>query len=422
MISFWRIFWLELVSLVRSRTVATLAAVCAAWVLVFPMVVRGDGTASGVRELCIRYSLGGVFAVLSVSLLAAATGSIARERKARRLQLTMIRPIHLSVLALGKILAHGTVGALILAGACAYVGFRLGFSERCSHVLPPDLPPIAEEAEAMYAAALKDPTTPEEMRRAEKSRVLRLLTQRALDRYQTIQTNAVATWTFGGLEGIGSREGLAVRLRFTNPMELRQDVVGVFRLGACRGGVSNITQAVLEVPLAVVPADADGPDARTLTFVNRGKSAVMLRPRRDLELLVPADAFGWNLFRAYLTMVSVLLLLVSAGVLLSAAFGRPVALFVAFSVLIVGEMSPSVIEQYPDGMETNWADRMGLRLTRAAAQVTRPLSSLSPLESLAQGTCVERTDVLRALALDAVLLPLLFSLLVAFVLPRKTED
>ncbi len=148
----------------------------------------------------------------------------------------------------------------------------------------------------------------------------------------------------------------------------------------------------------------------------------MIRPRKDLALLAPADAFGWNLLRGYAVMVAVLTLLVSVGVFLSAAFGRPVALFVAFSVLLVGEMSPEVIDRYPDDMETNRIDRMGLAMTRFVAKATRPVSSLSPLETLAGGTCVEPADVCRALALDAVAIPLILAFLAAFVLPRKQEN
>ena len=145
----------------------------------------------------------------------------------------------------------------------------------------------------------------------------------------------------------------------------------------------------------------------------------MFRPRKDINLLVPADAFGWNLIRAYAVLVAILAFVVSLGVFLSAGLGRPVALFVAFVTLVVSEMSPSVVSQYPDELETNLADRIGLRITRFAAEVTRPVSSAAPLEALAKDECVEMGEVLRLVAADFLLVPLLLSLLSAFVLPRK---
>ena len=419
MISFWRIFWLEFVSLVRSKTLALLTAASVGWMLAFSLIVKGDGTEEGARELSIHYSLGGVFVLLVVALLASATGSLAAERTAKRLQLTLVRPVRYFAVALGKILAHVAVGAIVLSVACLVLAVRTDLSRPCSHVLSPLLPSPREEAKTMYEDYMKDPHTPDAVRKAKKEVVLRLLTQRAVDHYQTIPTNAVATWNFDPASHGLLAAHPSVRLRFTNQYEMRQDVVGSFRLSGLTGAVSNITQAVLLVPLSGSVTNAA--DAQ-LSFENRGESALMLRPRKDIHLLVPADRFGDNLLRSYLAMLAVLTLVVSSGLFLSSALGRPVALFVAFSVLIVGEMSPSVVQQYPDELETSLADRIGLVITRFATEVTRPLSSLSPLESLAKDECIEVSVLAKTMVADMVLLPCLLSLVAAFVMPRKQED
>ncbi len=335
MISFWRIFWLELLSLTRSRSVLLLTVVSVVWMLVFPLFLRSDGTAEGAWKLTVQYSLGGVFVLLVVTLLSAATGSVARERVAKRLQLTLVRPVRYVFVAFGKIFAHVCVGAFVLAIGCLILFCRAESGRRCNHVLSPLLPTPQEEALVMYEAYMKDPSTPEDVRKAKKDIVVRLLTQRALDRYETIPTNATATWTFN-LPPLTSSliphpsSPLSVRLRFTNSMELRQNVRGTFRLQEMSAVVSNLTQAIVEVPLKGPLAGVAGKTA--LSFTNAGTSALMFRPRRDINLLVPADAFGINLFRAFLGMVAVLSLIVSFGVFLSCALGRPVALFVAFVV------------------------------------------------------------------------------------------
>ena len=413
------IFRLELTALVRSGTLALLTAVSVLWVLVFPFLARGDGTAEGARELYLRYSLGGVFALLVVCLLASATGTLARERAAKRLQLTVVRPVRYSAIALGKIAAHVLVGAVVLGLAALIVLFRTETDVRCSHVLAPVLPSPAEEAKLMYDTYMKDPSTSDEIRKAPKAAVLRLLTQRAIDHYQTIQTNDVASWKFEGLEGL---DGLSVRMRFTNQYEMRQDVAGTFRLGGLTGVVSNITQAVLTIPLKSGSGQGLAPGDVELSFVNRGGHPVMFRPRKDLNLLVPADGFSANLLRGYLVMVAVLAFVIAFGTFLSAALSRPVALFVAIVMLLVSEMSPSVLEQYPDALETSRIDRIGLAMTRVAAELTHPISSLSPLEALSKDECIEARLVGQAWAVDFLALPLLFAFLAAFVLPRKQED
>ena len=147
----------------------------------------------------------------------------------------------------------------------------------------------------------------------------------------------------------------------------------------------------------------------------------MLRPRKDINLLVPADAFGWNLIRAYVVLVAILAFVISLGVFLSAGLGRPVAMFVAFVMLIVSEMSPSVVQQYPDELETKFVDRIGLYITRFAAEVTRPVSAAAPLEALAKDECVEPAAMLRLAAADLLAVPLFLSFLAALVLPRKQD-
>ena len=421
MISFWRIFWLEFTGFVRSKALALLIVASVLWMLGLPFVMKGDGTADGARELYVHFSLGGVFTLLVVALLASATGSLAREREAKRLQLTLVRPVRYAVVVLGKIFAHVAIGALVLAIACGVLAVKVDLGRPCNHVLSPVLPSPREEAKAMYESFMKDPNTPEQVKRTKKEIVLRLLENRAMDRYEAIETNATATWEFGGLEGLeslGGLEGLAVRMRFTNQYEMRQDVRGTFTFGGYQGVVSNITQAVLTVPLTGRTLDGR-PETGELVFENQGTSALMLRPRKDINLLLPADAFGWNLLRAFVVLVAILAFVVSLGTFLSAGLGRPVAMFVAFVTLIVSEMSPSVVEQYPDELETSLVDRIGLHVTRFAAEVTRPVSAAAPLEAIAKDECVEPEAVLRLAAADFLLLPLLLSLISAFILPRK---
>ena len=416
MISFWRIFWLEFTGFVRSKALALLVAASALWMLGLPFVMKGDGTADGVRELYIHYSLGGVFTLLVIALLASATGSLAREREAKRLQLTLVRPVRYALIVLGKILAHVAAGALVLAVACTLLAVKTDLAHPCNHVLSPILPSAYEEAKVMYEKYMADPETPEAVKRTKKEIVIRLLANRAVDRYETIRTNETATWKFP-IE-VFSGEGLKVRMRFTNQYEMRQDVVGSFSVNGGCGNISNITQSVLEVPLKDCQMEMPRDE---LSFYNAGTSAVMFRPRKDINLLLPADAFGWNLIRASVVLVAILSFVISLGIFPSAGLGRPVAMFVAFVMLIVSEMSPSVVEQYPDELETNLVDRIGLHITRFAAEVTRPVSSAAPLEALAKDECVELETVLHLAAVDFLAVPLLLALLSALLLPRKQE-
>ena len=273
----------------------------------------------------------------------------------------------------------------------------------------------------MYAEYMKSPDTPEAVKKARRSTVLRILETRAWDRYETVHTNSTARWRFrfDGVEAPRSGE-VSARFRFSNVNNARQDVAGELRLGALSAVVSNLTQAVLVFPLADRGGDAG--EEGVLTFRNDGKDALMMRPRRDVELLVPADSFVWNLLRSWAEMAAVVTLVVAFGVFLSAALGRPVALFTAIVFLLVSEMSPSVVEQYPDEFGATLSDRIGLMVARTVADATHPVSSLSPLERLSRDECVEPREVVRAVAINVVALPILLAFLAAFILPRKQEE
>lgn len=406
--AFAEVVRLELKALVRSKTVLFLLVASAAWTLAAPSLLRGDGTPDGARELCVRFSLGGVFALLVVSLLASATGSLARERAERRLQLTLVRPVRYAALVLGKILAHVAVGAFALAASAGLLAARVDLSRPCSHVVAPTLPPLAEAVGRLYEECMADTNTPAVVREAPRATVMRMLAGRELDRYEPVASGTSATWRFPSA-------GDALRVRFSGAFSMRPQVFGEFRSGESSCVASNVTRMVADFPLAV----ADGAD---VVFENRGASAVMLRPRRDVHLLREADSFGMNLVRACVVLVSVLSLVVSFGVFLGACLGRPVALFVAFVVLAVGEMSPSVIEQYPDELETDAVDRIGLVIARTVAAATHPLTADSPLEDLSRDVCVEPSRTARLALANFVAAPLAFALLGAFLIPRKQDD
>jgi len=313
----------------------------------------------------------------------------------------------------------------VLALATAIEACRSDLSRQCRHLSSPVMPTPQEEAAEMYEMFMKSPSTPAAVKRAKKPVVLRLLAQRAFDRYDTVDTNETMRWTFKLPEGRVPAGEMSVRLRFTNAFDARQDIRGELSLRAgdsvWSGDVSHITQAVVEVPLKRVSGEDTECSEAELEFRNLSKSAMMLRPRRDINLLSPADGFGMNLLRAYVELVGMLSLLIAFGVFLGAGLGRPVALFTAIVMLAVSEMSPSVIEQYPDELETDRLDAIGLYITRAAAEATHPVSALDPLARLSEDVCIERREVLRTTIVNMVIAPVLLALLAALVIPRKVE-
>lgn len=420
---FWQIVALELRAVVRSRSLAMLLVASVAWMFAMPYLVKSDGTVEGAREMFVHYSLGGVFAILVVSLVAAAAGTVAKDRAAKRLQLTLVRPVRYFSVAFGRFVALTATGALVLAVAAAIMLFRTDPSAPCDHVLSPVMESPRQEALRMYDVYMASPDTPKEVKEAKKEDIVRILTQKAWEHYQSVATNDFAAWEFRLPDDVAE---MSVRMRFSTMFDTREDVRGRFALDGWAGSVSNITKSIVRIPLSrtapgVAPSAIGAPALRTLRFDNDGENAVMLRPRRDVNLLVRADAFWANLLRAYLVLVAMLGLAIAFGVFLGSGLGRSSAVFTAMATLFVAVISPSVIEGCDDDLETTKGDRIGLHVTRFVERATSPFSSLSPLESLAADECVEWKEVLAAVAGDLVLLPVLLALLSALTMPRKQD-
>ena len=404
-------FLLEARALLRSKTLVLLLCASALSVLLAPHFIVGDGTEEGrgVVETC--YSLWGAIAVTAVSVASAAATSISADRAAKRLQLTLSRPVSFFSVAAGRIAALALMGALSMGVACAALALRPGPAV-CRHVYRPVMEPASEEAKKMYESYMADPETAKSLKRERKATVLRLLEQKARDHYMPMPTNSVTSWAFDVPETHAMRR-VAARMRFSDSVSLRRDVRGVISFGDRTGIVSNITQAVLEFPLEGNPGNA-----RSLEFANMGESSLMLRPRCDIELLFDADSRAMNIFRAWVVLSSMMALVAAFGLFLGAALSRPVAIWTVLVMLFLSLASPAVVDQYPHALDITPGDAAGLALSRAVSSVTSPLTAFSPVQALSENECVEWGEAAGAVALDALLLPALLAALSALVMRR----
>ena len=266
----------------------------------------------------------------------------------------------------------------------------------------------------MMEEYLKDPSTPEAVKKAPRHRVLELLTNKETDRYDAIKPGESQAWTF---DTGGACSGIVVRACFSSAFSLRMSTRGKLALGDLSAIVSNNTQAVVEFPLVGVQSAASA--TNSLVFTNTGTAPVMLRPRRDIELLLPADPFVANLARATLQSFATIALLAAFGIFLSAALSRPVAVFTALVLLAVALMVPSAVEQFPDELEISFANRIGLWLSRGVSFATASFVAPSPVSDLATGRCIEWSALARTVLEDLVVWPTALLALAAVLVRRR---
>ena len=422
-------------TLVRGRFVPLLLLAVALVAVFVPGLVRTDGSAAGEREMYVRAVLGGAAVVVSLAVMCAASGHVAREREEHRLALAAVRPASAFRALAGVWLAYLAAAAAALCAIGVFVYARVpGGAVPCRHHIAPVMPSPMAAARVALEKYLADPSTPEAVRKAPRGVVLALLASKESDRYDPIPPKASVQWRFPA--ELSATTNLSLRVRFATQFEMRAPLCGEFAFGASCAVLSNNTQAVLEVPLSMaackdrpsMPRNGDsktsggkeGGDLATAVFTNTGAETVMLRPRRDIFLLAPADSFAANLLRALAQTLAGIALAAAFGLFLSSAVSRPVAVFTALVLAMVIFMAPSVIEQFPDELDAPAGDRLGLALTRAVYSLTAPLSEATPIADVAEDRCIEWAPFMRAVLINGVVMPVAFLLAAAFVMRRKT--
>lgn len=374
--------------------------------VLLPPHLHSDGTAGGMRELFLRAVPGAIWLLTLVSVLACACGFYANEREARRLPLTLVRPASGFIVALGKWAALVVLSGLVLGASAVCAYFMVPGARphpQCNVHIAPALPPAIESAKFALDEYLANPETPEAVRRAPKDAVLALLATKELERYDTVPPKATAAWPFNLPS---DAQKFTLRVRFSTLFNMRSPVSGVFKIGELTAVVSNNTQSIIDLPLVATTNAVANPALRTsLTFQNTATDAMLLRPRRDLEILTPADSFGANLCRATLEMLGLIAVCVAFGLFLSAALSRPVSLFTSLVLLIVMSIAPSVIQQYPDEFGAAFKDKIGLWMSRAVYSMTEPLTTPSPLTFAATDTCITYYEFVRVMVMDFIVLP-----------------
>lgn len=419
----WRGLW-------RGKTLWVLLAAVVAVQFLFPDLARSDGTEAGRLEMHVRLVFGAVAAMAYVSSLALSCGSFSRDREDNLLQLSLVRPASAFAIASGRWLAVVALMAIVFAFSTLTLNVRLLSAPyapgdcRVHHA--PSLPPAEVSAARMMEGFLKSDRTPEEVKKAPRAAVLALLTSKENERYEVVAPGKTVSVPFS----VSARGPVDVRVRFSTLYNIKETLNGEFRYRGCAGTVSNSTQSVLDVPLSPAmtgdfrPWDEPSADLKDLelTFRNDGRTDVMFRPRRDVELLTPGDTFAANSVRATVEAISLAGLLAAFGLFLSASLSRPVALFVAAVLLAASLMAPDAVAQFPDEFNATFGERVGLAVSRTVTRFTSAISEISPVSNLASSRAIPMGEVMRVAFLDLVAWPAALLALAAFCVRRKTSS
>src|SRR5436190_3124973 len=149
------IAWLTWKAAFRFRLFIVIAVLLLASVVGLPILIKDDGTARGFTQILLTYTLSTISALLGLSTLWLACGTLARDIEDCQMQMVAVKPIARWQIWLGKWLGILLLDATLLAVAGASV---YGLLQWRAQRLPAGEREILRNEIFVARASLKEPS------------------------------------------------------------------------------------------------------------------------------------------------------------------------------------------------------------------------------------------------------------------------
>lgn len=361
-------------SATRSKVFHVLFLVILLAVFLLPTTVSGDGTASGLVQISLTYSLNVVVALISATTLWLACSLLSREIEAYNIHLIVSKPCPRWLVWLGKwagVFVMHAVILLVSAGIIfALIHWRLGrgnFSEQEMNRLKletmvgrrsflPMRPDFASEVNREYlrrlgnaelASGHNEATVKSEIRRS------------VLAKEGEVKPGEMKTWTYQNVKAAADNDLLYVRYRMYSgdTSDTNQKIIPClwgFLLPSEKDQVSApyamqefrvAGGSFQEMPVrALAVIDKDFHNQVKVRFVNlpqemwagvQATPAVFQASDRPV-ILCKVTGFFSNYARSMILALFQIAFLAALGCAVGSAFSTPVAAFAAISYLVIG--------------------------------------------------------------------------------------
>ncbi|MDE0839350.1 MAG: hypothetical protein OSB41_09890, partial [Kiritimatiellae bacterium] len=437
--------WVTVREAVRSRFMVSMLILLAAVNGLLPLLVQGDGTAAGMVEIMLRYTLGVSGVLLGVASLWLACGSIALDVQTRRIHHVLTKCVQPVELWFGKWLGLVLLNAVLIAVSYLTVigllHWRLARmditdTERAmlhTHVLQPHerFLPQAEtfgrQVDEHFQRLVDGDQILEGVR---KTHVRETIERRIRAARSVVGPGADRTWTLVVPDNIRSDRPVVLSLTLVPPVgpvpkgEGRWTIEEIGSLANAPPLISMTHPLYRESRVELPGGLLKSGQAYTVRFRNAmrqpsGQSIVF-----DSEMPVAFLQARGHFVSSYAAAMCMQILQLSAlcafGLLCGACFSFPVASFAAGAILGVAMIGHSVSQslQRETGIHAHGQERIGFtRVINLAGEVmidiseklVGPAFNRNPLPLLSRGVRVRWGDVAGA----AVVLVLVYGGLAA---------
>jgi hypothetical protein len=445
------IAWLTWKAAFRFRLFLVVALLLLGSVVGLPLLIKDDGTARGFTQILLTYTLGTISALLGLSTLWLACGTLARDIEDCTVQVVAIKPIARWQIWLGKWLGIMSLNAVLLSlsGASVY-----GLLQWRATRLPADQQKVLRSEVLVARGSVKPASFDREIQeltdqvlrdrlqknpdlKADVGEARKQILEQIKAEYQIVPPGYAHRWTvdLGAAKNLARGQPIHLRVKFN---AADKSISGTYD-GRWQVGVPRQTPLWHSDVMSLapdtfhefeVPAHYDDKGMLTVAFANANNTALLFPLEDGLEVLYPQGSFGLNFIRGLGIILCWMALLATLGLASASFLSFPVAAFLSLVVLTLALASGTISNAVTEGTlmgynsETNKyghsvLDVIAIPIFRAVLEVINLAKSFSPIDSLSTGRSVTWEELGRAFGQIVVLLGGGIGLIGIFIFNRR---
>src|SRR5436190_9869702 len=349
------IAWLTWKAAFRFRLFLVITVLLLASVVGLPLLLKDDGTARGFTQILLTYTLSTISALLGLSTLWLACGTLARDIEECQLQVVAVKPIARWQIWLGKWLGLLSLNAALLALSSLSVFILLEW--RATH-LPPDQQQVLRNEVLVARASVKQANRDKDIEEATDRFLRERLQKQPVDpadlpevrkqireqvkaEFQIVPPGYYRPWTLD--LGLASRylkdQPLQLRVKFNAADRSTSGTFGgVWGIGVPRKTATWRSDVMSMSPdtfheFQIPPNLFDENGVLTINFYNPNNTALLFPLEDGFEVLYREGGFGLNFARGLGIIFCWMALLAAMGLASASFLSFPVAAFFSLGLL-----------------------------------------------------------------------------------------
>jgi hypothetical protein len=436
----------------RFRLFLVLAVLLLASVVGLPVLIKDDGTARGFTQILLTYTLSTISALLGLSTLWLACGTLARDIEECQVQMVAVKPIARWQIWLGKWLGIMSLNAVLLtlAGASVYLLLQWRATK-----LPPAEQAILHNEVLVARGSAKERNHDQEVQAETESRfrerlqknpvtsadlpeVRRQILEQVKADFQVVGPNYVRIWEVDLGRAKHSLQGRPLQLRFKfNSAD--KSPSGTFD-GLWYVGVPQKTKLWHSELMSLapdtfhefeVPPDLfDSNGVLTVSFRNVNNTALLFSLDDGFEVLYREGGFTLNFARGLGIIFCWMALLATVGLASASCLSFPVAAFFSLGLLTIALCSGTMATAVEEGTVAGYngekstkgsspLDVVAIPTFRTALKVINLVKQFSPIDSLSTGRSITWSQLGVAFAQIVLLLGGIIGLVGIIIFTRR---